>query len=141
MRYRNSEGYSDPVAGEAIRRADRVWRPLVYICSPYSGDIEENTRNARYYCRFAVDHGAIPLAPHLLLPQFMSEETERELALFMGQVFLGMCEQVWVFGPRRSHGMKAEIARAERKQIPVRYFTEELKEVGKDGIWQREPGL
>ena len=141
MRYRNSEGYSDPVAGEAIRRADRFWRPLVYICSPYSGDIEENTRNARRYCRFAVDHGAIPLAPHLLLPQFMSEETERELALFMGQVFLGLCEQVWVFGTGRSHGMKAEIARAERKQIPVRYFTEELKEVGKNGVWQREPGL
>ena len=41
-------------------------RPLVYICSPFSGDIEGNTKKAREYSRFAVDQGAIPLAPHLL---------------------------------------------------------------------------
>ena len=129
MRYKNSEGYNDPVAGEAIWKADRIWRPIVYICSPYSGEVAENARNARQYCRFAVDQGAIPLAPHLLLPQFMSEETERELALFMGKVLLGLCEQVWVFGSRRTNGMKAEIAKARYKHIPVRYFTEELTEV------------
>ena len=129
MRYKNSEGYSDPVAGEAIRKADKAWRPLVYICSPYSGDTARNTERARRYSRFAVDQGAIPLAPHLLLPQFMSEKTERELAMFMDMVFLGLCEQVWVFGNRRTRGMKAEIAKAHHKQIPVRFFSEDLEEV------------
>lgn len=134
MGYKNSEGYSDPVAGEAIRRADRRWRPLVYICSPYSGNVDENTRNAQKYSRFAVDQGTIPIAPHLLLPQFMSEETERELALFMDMVFLGLCEQIWVFGSERTHGMKAEIAKAHRKHITVRYFTECCVEVKQSEI-------
>lgn len=55
--------------------------PVVYICSRYSGDVKQNTEMARRYCRYAVDQGYIPLAPHLLLPQFLSEETERDLAI------------------------------------------------------------
>ena len=97
----NSEGYYDPTPHLAVANIDKEtkkWRPLVYICSPYSGDVEENTEKARRYCRFAVDQGAIPIAPHLFLPQFMSETKERELALFMGVVLLGKCEQMWVFG-------------------------------------------
>ena len=54
---------------------------------------------------------------------------ERELALFMGMVLLTKCEQVWVFGSVISAGMRAEIAKAEKKNIPVRYFTEELEEM------------
>lgn len=95
----NSEGYHDLTAHEAVRNVEqelRKWRPLVYICSPYSGDMAGNMRKARQYCRFAVDRGAIPLAAHLLFPQFISESTERELALFMDMVLLGKCEEVWV---------------------------------------------
>ena len=42
----NSEGYADPTAHEAVRNVEKElkkWRPLVYICSAYSGDIEANT--------------------------------------------------------------------------------------------------
>lgn len=103
----------------------RKWRPLVYICSPFSGDIEGNTEKARKYSRFAVDEGAVPLAPHLLLPQFMSEKSERELAMFMDMVFLGRCEQLWVFGSTISKGMAAEIEKAKQKKMVIRYFTED----------------
>lgn len=77
-----------------------------------------------------MDSGAIPLAPHLLLSQFMDEGKERELAMLMDMVFLGKCEEVWVFGSevRLSEGMKAEIGRAERRNMKIRYFTEGLKE-------------
>ena len=30
------------------------YRPVVYVCSPYSGNVEENVQNARRYCRFAL---------------------------------------------------------------------------------------
>jgi len=40
-------------------------KKLVYIASPYAGDIEYNTRMAIKYCRYAAEHGVIPLAPHL----------------------------------------------------------------------------
>ena len=128
----NSEGYYDPTAHEAvcnIEKEARKWRPLVYICTPYSGDVDRNTEKARRYCRFAVNQGAIPLAAHLLLPQFMSETRERDLALFMDMVLMGKCEQVWVFGEKISSGMAAEIAKAKKKNMTIRYFTEECKEI------------
>ena len=127
----NMEGYADPTAHEAvcnIEKEVRKWRTVVYICSPFSSDPEGNTVKARRYCRFAVDHGAIPLAPHLLLPQFMSENTERELSLFMDMVFLGRCEELWVFGRNWSPGMQKEIAKAKKRNIRIRYFTEEMEE-------------
>ena len=92
--YRNSEGYPDPTAGEALSRIAanekqslRAFRPIVYICSPFSGDVEENIANARRYSRFAVDKGYIPIAPHLLFPQFLDDDNpeERELGLFFGR--------------------------------------------------------
>lgn len=127
----NSEGYFDPTPHDAISRIEkesRVWKPLVYVASPFAGDEARNTENAIRYCRFAVDRGAIPLAPHLFLPRFMSETTERDAAMFMNMVFLGKCEQLWVFGKRITEGMAAEIARAKKRRMPIRYFTEDCEE-------------
>ena len=112
---------------EARRAA--AYRPLVYICSPYAGDVENNTVRARAFSRFAVVKRAIPIAPHLLFPQFMSEEKERRLALFMGMVLLGKCDEVWVFGDRISEGMLAEIEKAKKMRKKIRYFNENMEEV------------
>jgi hypothetical protein len=70
----------------------------------------------------------IPLAPHLLLHQYMKEEKERDLILLAGLVLLGKCSEVWVFGSEITDGMKQEIRKAERRRMTVRYFTEDLKE-------------
>ena len=134
---RNSEGYPDPTAYEALlliekeERALRAFRPIVYICSPYAGDIEKNVKAARDYCRFAVDKGFIPVAPHLLFPQFMddTDPKERELGLFFGNALMSKCSEVWVFGSVISPGMQTEIKRARWKNYRLRYFTEELEEV------------
>lgn len=133
----NSEGYLDPVVYEALTRVEAeeraaraaaAYRPLVYICSPYAGDIERNTYRARAFSRFAVEKGCIPIAPHLLCPQYMDEEKERWLGLKMGLVFMGKCEQVWVFGDVISEGMAAEIEKAGKQKKVIRYFTEDLQE-------------
>lgn len=102
--------------------------PLVYICSPYSGDTEKNSELARKYSRFAAEQGAVPIAPHLLLPQFLSEETERELAMSMNMAILGKCSELWVFGDTVTAGMAAEIEEAERLKMKIRYYTEDLEE-------------
>jgi hypothetical protein len=134
----NSEGYHDPTTYGALSKiekkekaAKKEYRPLVYICSPFAGDVENNISMARVYSRFAVRNACIPLAPHLLFPQFMDDSVpaERSIALFMGMVLLSKCEQVWVFGNIISKGMAAEIKKAEKKNMPIRYFTEELEEV------------
>ena len=134
---RNAEGYMDPTAYEAMsliekeERALRAFRPIIYICSPYAGDIEKNVNAARGYSRFAVGKGFIPIAPHLLFPQFMNDTDpqERELELFFGNALMSKCSEVWVFGSFISPGMQAEIKRARWKNYRLRYFSEELEEV------------
>lgn len=134
----NGEGYHDPTTYEALsnirkeeKAAKRAYRPLVYICSPFAGDTGRNLEKARHYCRFAVRSACIPLAPHLLFPQFMDDTVaaERSLAMFMNMVLLGKCEQVWVFGSAISTGMAAEIEKAEKRNMQIRYFTEQCEEV------------
>lgn len=136
--YRNSEGYSDPTAGEAFSRIvreerrlyQRTYRPIVYICSPYAGNVDVNVENARRYSRCAVDMGYIPLAPHLLFPQFLDEKNpkERQLGLFFGNVLMSKCAEVWIFGSEYSAGMQAEYERAVRKGYKIRYFTTDCRE-------------
>ncbi|MEA5033548.1 MAG: DUF4406 domain-containing protein [Sphaerochaeta sp.] len=135
----NNEGYADPTPYEAFRemereerQAKRVFRPIVYICSPYAGDIATNVERARLYSRFAVDSGCIPLTVHLLYPQFMYDDdpAERELALRFGNILMGKCTEVWVFaGHGVSNGMASEIAYARRKGYRLRYFDSDCREV------------
>ena len=133
----NAEGYYDPTAYEAMtiiekeERTLRAFRPIVYICSPYAGDTENNIKAAQKYSRFAVSKGYIPIAPHLLFPQFLNDAdpAERKLGLFFGNALMSKCSEVWVFGERISAGMEAEIKRARWKNYRLRYFTESCEEV------------
>ena len=137
----NAEGYVDPTAYEALMNIEReaqktcTFRPVVYICSPLSGDTLANQEAARRYCRYAVDAGYVPIAPHLFFPQFMddADEHERNLALFMDIVLLTKCAELWVFGDEHSKGMETEIAYAEKKNMTIRYFTD--KEIS---LWKKE---
>ena len=140
---KNAEGYSDLTAYEALTRIvedekRRAFRPLVFICSPYAGDIETNTSNARLFCRFAVDQNCIPIASHLLFPQFLDDATpsERDLGLFFSKVLLGKCAELWVFGDAVTSGMSSEIARARRRCMPIRYFDNDCKEDKKHELSQ-----
>lgn len=139
---KNSEGYDDPTAHIALSSVLKNtkpkktlkltgYRPLVYICSPLAGDIPGNMEKARGFCRFALEHGAIPVASHLLFPQFMDDNRpeERSLALKMGIILLAKCSELWYFGDTISTGMAAEIRRAQRRGMRVRHFTEAGREV------------
>ena len=56
----NSEGYYDPTAYEAMstvekeERALRAFRPIVYICSPYAGEIEKKVGYVMWPIRTAI---------------------------------------------------------------------------------------
>ncbi len=133
----NKESYYDLTPYEALsniekeEQAHRVFRPLVYICSPYSGDVGSNTKAAQRYCRFAVNNGYLPIAPHLLFPQFLDDKNpiERDLGMLFGNVLMCKCSEVWVFGKRISSGMEAEIKRAKWKNYRLRYYNENCEEV------------
>ena len=131
----NAEGYYDPTCYGAMKsaaRADRqsAFLPMVYICSPYSGDVECNVMKARKYSRFAYEQKTIPMTPHLLYPQFMndSDPTEREDAMHFNYVLLGKCNELWVFGDVISKGMEHEIGIARKRKQKIRWFSEDCKE-------------
>ena len=133
----NGEGYYDPTAYEALTRIEqeakalRAFRPVVYICSPPAGEMVKNQKSIRTYCRFAVDAGYVPIAPHIYFPQFMNDRSsrERELTLFMAAILLSKCAELWVFGEEITGGMSIEIRKAKSKGQPIRYFTENCEEV------------
>ncbi len=129
MDVRNHEGYMDMTPYLALSKCHtRKWYKVVYICSPYAGNVEANIENARRYCRYAVEAGCMPVAPHLLYPQFMDDGNpcERDAALKFGIVLLSRCAELWWFGNRISSGMRGEIEFAKRKGIPVIHIDEDV---------------
>ena len=107
---------------------------MVYICSPFSGDTEYNTAQARKYSRFAYEQKAIPVTPHLLYPQFMSDDNpeERADAMHFNYVLLGKCNELWVFGDVISKGMAHEIGIAKKRNQTIRWFNKNCEEVSKN---------
>lgn len=113
------------------RERSSGFQPLVYICSPFSGDTKSNTERARKYSRFAYEQNTIPLASHLLYPQFMEDENpkEHEDAMHFSYVLLGKCNELWVFGDVISKGMAHEICVAKKRKQTIRWFTESCEEI------------
>ena len=97
----------------------------VYVASQLRGDIEVNLIKARKYCRFAVSKEVIPLAPHVMFHSFLDDKVqeERDIGMLLGIELLKSCDELWVFG-EISVGVAAEIAEAERLNIPIYYFKE-----------------
>lgn len=98
---------------------------IVYIASPYAGDIEGNTAFARNACRYCGEQGHTPIAVHLLYPQIYNDASpeERRRALQMGLHLLEVCDELWVCGDTISPGMEGEIRRATELGIPIRYVS------------------
>lgn len=107
---------------------------LVFICSPYRGDIELNTIRTKRYCRFAYTKGTVPYAPHLHNTQFLQEDIseEREAGIALGVELMKRVDELWCFGDRVSVGMTEEINAAQQLEIPIKYFNDKCEEVFKD---------
>ena len=133
----NAEGYPDPTA-EALEnimceeKAKTINLAFLFVHlllgiqkkSEEGQKISEVCSGARNYSFFA---------PHLLYPQVLddSDPEQRKLGLFFGMVWLRKCEELWVFGRYISKGMQAEINKASKHRIPIRYFSENCEEVQK----------
>lgn len=91
---------------------------IIYVCHSFSTDPDTNAHLIRRQCRQIAESRLVPLAPQLFLPQFLDEDTERELALGICFELIGLADEVWVYG-EATDGMRLEIAEAERLGIPV----------------------
>lgn len=103
---------------------------IVYVCSPLRGDMERNIVRANYFSRFVFEKGCIPIAPHVIFTQFLDDAKpkERKRGIEMGIALLKLCDELWVFGPTISEGMKTEIEVARKRGLPTRYFSEDMEE-------------
>lgn len=109
-------------------------REKVFICSPFRGDMERNAKKAAAYSRMACEQGYLPIAPHLLFPQFLNEgiEEERQIGISMGLELLLCCDEVWVFG-EATEGMRAEIAYAVGQGKKIRFMEGGSADADSDG--------
>jgi len=87
-------------------------------------NMKRNLALAENVCRYAVEKGYVPYAPHLYFPQFLSEndQDEREIGIIMGLSWLARCDEVWVAGFHISEGMGREIAKAQEWGIPIKAY-------------------
>lgn len=106
--------------------SEKVREELLYIMSPYAGDVERNVAFAIRCCRMAIQQGYTPIAVHLLYPQILNDQdpAERAVGLELGLSILRHCTAAWVCGTRISPGMEAEIQTARHLGIPIRYVEE-----------------
>lgn len=103
----------------------------VFICSPFRGNIEENTKRARYYARITAGAKEIPIAPHLYFPTFLDEKnfSERMKGIEMGLELMDLCDKVYVFGFEITDGMKFELAHAKETNKPVWLYDTNFEKV------------
>ncbi|MDP3984277.1 MAG: DUF4406 domain-containing protein [Acidimicrobiia bacterium] len=91
---------------------------VVYVCHPLRDDPARNVESVQRICRRLLTAGSVPLAPQLLLPRFLDEATERDIAIKMCVILVGKADELWVYGDP-SEGMRLEIAEARRLGVPV----------------------
>jgi hypothetical protein len=100
---------------------------IIYVASPYAGDIQKNTEFAKRACRHVMNEGHAFFAPHLLYPQLLNDANphERQTGLDMGIAMLSRCDELWCYGDRISPGMRLEIEEAARLGILVHRVMEQ----------------
>lgn len=101
----------------------------VFVCSPYHGNIEKNTKRAVFAARVICNCGHIPVVPHLYFPQFLDDKDqfERIRGIEYGIELMKECDQLWLLGPEISKGMECELEVAKEIRIPVILHDEELR--------------
>lgn len=105
------------------------YKPLVYICSPYSGNIKQNKKMAKLYAQIAYNLHYMPLTPHFLFP-FLNNNNPKQKhdAMSMDIILLSKCDEIWIFDDTMSEGMTKELQIAAKWEKVVRRFSpEEIK--------------
>ena len=102
---------------------------LVYLESPYAGNVEKNIKYARLCMKDSLDRGEYPFASHLLYTQENilddNDPVERTLGIVSGFAFAKLCSKTVVYADLGiSNGMMLGIEDAikNKRTIEVRYL-------------------
>ena len=119
---------------KSIKRIKRekkgVFKPMMYICAPFGGEVKKNTERAIRLAKIAYQQGNMPVIPHVQYP-FMDDNNpiDRRNDLNFDLILMGKCQEVWVLGSTVTNGMKAELQLARKHRQLIRWFDEDYKEV------------
>lgn len=107
------------------KKKDTPGNKIIFVSSPYAPrglwTREDNLELARKLCRVVVQQGHIPIAPHLLFPQFLDDEdsVERDMGMMASLALIMLCDELWYYPERGiSAGMKEEMKKADEELIP-----------------------
>lgn len=112
--------YLDTFRGQS--KAQEHSPKLIYICAPLRGEVEKNIEFARQKAQEVFLSGDVPVCPHLMFPPLADpgDPAQDQVARDMGLRLVEACQQVNVYGPTRTKGMRAEIRLAEKLGIPIK---------------------
>ena len=93
----------------------------IFVCSKLRGNIENNIKRTKEFCREVCLEGNVPIAPHIYFTQFLNElnENERNLGIDYGIELLKNCDELWIFDKDISSGMQKEINIAKKLNIKI----------------------
>jgi hypothetical protein len=97
-------------------------RKLVYIASPYEGDVEANILFTQRAGVFAVKQGVTPYIPNFTVPILTDTSTDagRELGNRINADMLNCCDELWIFTERGlTDGMIYAQTTAANMGIPI----------------------
>ena len=108
----------------------------IFVCSPYHGDIEANTKVAKFAAKIISCTDDLPIAPHLYFPQFLDENDpyKRILGIKLGVELLKECDCLWIVGTKITTGMEYELNAAREHHIPVWLYDEQLNRIAPDTL-------
>ncbi len=101
-----------------------AYTPRVFICVPYSGDIDSYLNKVQKYCWQAVRENCVPVVPYLMYSFVISsyEPKASDLEYILAKIELTGCEQLWLFDENRiTENMVEEIQVAAEWKIPIVY--------------------
>jgi len=100
-------------------------KKIVYIAHPVAGDVQHNMRRLNTIVRFInlFFHGYVPFVPYYsdIASMDDSDKEFRAKGIANTEEFFRrrVMDELWLFGPEVSPGMRAEIEMADELGIPV----------------------
>lgn len=114
---------------------------LLYVCSPYRGEVKRNKEYARELTRKALENGFVPVTVHLYLTEATNDEIpeERDLGMAAGKKILENCKYILI-GDRYgiSEGMLGEMSLAKAKGLISLYEEDGEIYLAEDDRWKGE---
>lgn len=91
---------------------------IVFISHPYKDDPIGNIELVRLICE-ELKSEVITIAPHLMLPQYIDEHTERDIAMQHCKGLIGVCDELWICSSNFTSGVIEEAHYARENGITV----------------------